>query len=105
MSLREDELLNEHTDHVIRVHVIPVAVLPTTLVDALRQQTIVGAIPASVADDTAHHRSLKQLRDDFVVAVSGCFSKDEIARFIERLDIDSVAVTRLLSSEGRSLDS
>ena len=95
-SLAEDELVNEHGDEIITVLVMPLAAIPAAMADALRKQPIAGPIPTSVPDETRHHRSLKQIRQDFVVQVTGDFTKEEILRFTERVDLDVDNVNLLL---------
>lgn len=95
-SLAEDELVNEHGDEIITVLVMPLGAIPAAMADALRKQPIAGPIPTSVPDETRHHRSLKQIRQDFVVQVTGDFTKEEILRFTERVDLDVDNVNLLL---------
>ena len=95
-SLSEDELLNWNGDDTITVQVIPLAAVPTAMADVLRQHPIAGPIPASVPDASRHHRSLKQIRSGFLVEVIGTFTKPEILRFAEHVDLDVGQVNGLL---------
>ncbi len=100
-SLSEDQLANEHGDEVITVLVMPRAAVPSAMADLLSRQPISAPIPASVPDETLHHRGLKERRGDFIVEVRGDFTKEEILRFAKSVDLDVDDLNLMLGREKR----